>query len=273
MTGQPGFGEVLRAHRRAGRLTWEQLAGMSGASARTLSDLERGRSKGPQHRTVTALADALALDERASRQLVELARSGRLRDHWSCPGGLCELPRMVGDFTGRSTELIWLSELVYAESTPGVGVVGLITGAAGLGKTSFAVRAVPAERPSFPGGVFFVNLFGMSPHPVVAGDALWMLLRAFGVADQQIPGPGGLFIRCSHSPLRQSDRQRLGSRRDYGLVSFRRTADSRNCDSAAPAGPWSDPLRRSVHARGQPREHSGSRRVGQRGLDCDRRPR
>ncbi|GAA1932179.1 XRE family transcriptional regulator [Streptomyces durmitorensis] len=166
----------------------EQLAGMSGVSARTLSDLERGHSKGPQHRTVTALADALALGEGARRQLVELARSGRLRDHWSRPGGLCELPRMVDDFTGRGTELIWLSELVYAESTPGVGVVGLITGAAGLGKTSFAVRAAHAERPSFPGGVFFVNLFGMSPHPVGAGDALRMLLRAFGVADQQIPG-------------------------------------------------------------------------------------
>src|SRR3984957_14434029 len=58
---QPGFGEVLRGHRRAARLTLEQLAEVSGVSARTLSDLERGRSTGPQHRTVTALADALVL--------------------------------------------------------------------------------------------------------------------------------------------------------------------------------------------------------------------
>jgi DNA-binding XRE family transcriptional regulator len=46
----------------AARLTLEQLAEMSGVSARTLSDMERGRSKGPQHRTVTALADTLALE-------------------------------------------------------------------------------------------------------------------------------------------------------------------------------------------------------------------
>jgi transcriptional regulator with XRE-family HTH domain len=37
---------VLRGHRRAARLTLEQLAEASGVSARALSDLERGRSKG-----------------------------------------------------------------------------------------------------------------------------------------------------------------------------------------------------------------------------------
>src|ERR1700744_3071558 len=85
--GNMGFGEVLRGHRRAARLTLEQLAEASGVSARTLSDMERGRSKGPQHRTVTALADALTLAVEARTQLVELARDGRLRDHWTRPVG------------------------------------------------------------------------------------------------------------------------------------------------------------------------------------------
>ncbi|MGW2363926.1 helix-turn-helix domain-containing protein [Streptomyces phaeofaciens] len=58
MNGRLGFGELLRGHRRAARLTLEQLAEAAGVSARTLSDMERGRSRGPQHRTVTALADA-----------------------------------------------------------------------------------------------------------------------------------------------------------------------------------------------------------------------
>jgi transcriptional regulator with XRE-family HTH domain len=100
----PGFGEVLRGHRRAARLTLEQLAEVSGVSVRTLSDMERGRSKGPQQRTVTALADALALEEDARKQFVELARDGRLRDHWARPAGAGELPRLVGDFTGRAAE-------------------------------------------------------------------------------------------------------------------------------------------------------------------------
>jgi len=178
---------VLRGHRRAARLTLEQLAEVSGVSARTLSDMERGQSKGPQHRTVTALADALALDGDARRELFELARDGRLRDHWARPAGRCELPRLVDDFTGREAELIWMSELVYAESAPGAGLVGLVTGSGGMGKTTLAVRAAHLLRPSFPGGVFFIDLLGMSPRPASAADALRLLLRALGAADEQIP--------------------------------------------------------------------------------------
>jgi hypothetical protein len=37
--GRLGFGVVLRGHRRAARLTLEQLAEVSGVSARTLSDI------------------------------------------------------------------------------------------------------------------------------------------------------------------------------------------------------------------------------------------
>jgi transcriptional regulator with XRE-family HTH domain len=182
------FAEALRGHRRAARLTLEQLADVSGVSARTLSDMERGRSKGPQRRTVTALADALALEEGARQELFELARDGRLRDHWTRPAGRCELPRLVDDFTGRAAELVWMSELADAEGAPGAGVAGLITGSGGMGKTTLAVRAAHLLRPSFPGGVFFVDLLGMSPRPAAAADALRLLLRALGVADEQIPG-------------------------------------------------------------------------------------
>ncbi|HUD39419.1 MAG TPA: helix-turn-helix transcriptional regulator [Streptosporangiaceae bacterium] len=188
ITGNQGFGEVLRRHRRAARLTLEQLAQVSGVSARTLSDMERGRSKGPQHRTVAALADALVLDGDARKQFIELARDGRLRDHWTRPAGVCELPRLVEDFTGRAAELAWIGELAYAESSQGAGVVGLITSSGGMGKTTLAVRAAHALRPSFPGGVFFLDLLGMSPRPMAAGDALRLLLRALGAADEQVPG-------------------------------------------------------------------------------------
>ncbi|MGV9386106.1 tetratricopeptide repeat protein [Nonomuraea sp. NPDC003707] len=184
----PTFAEELRRHRRAARLTLEQLAEASGVSARTLSDMERGRSKGPQHRNVIALADALGLADAGRKQLIELAREGRLRDHWARPTGLCELPRSVDDFTGRAAGLAWTSELLRAADAPGAAGVGLITGSAGLGKTTLTVRAAHALRPDFPHGVFFLDLFGMSPQPLPADDALGMLLRALGIADQQIPG-------------------------------------------------------------------------------------
>ena len=173
---------MLRGHRRAARLTLEQLAEASGVSARTLSDLERGRSRGPQHRTVTALADALGLDQDARRTLVELARDGRLGDHWTRPARLCELPRLVDDFTGRAAELAWVRELARAGNA-----VGLVTGSGGMGKTTLAIRAGHDLRPNFPDGVLFVDLLGMSPRPMAAADALRLLLRALGVADEQVP--------------------------------------------------------------------------------------
>ncbi|MFC6084187.1 ATP-binding protein [Sphaerisporangium aureirubrum] len=182
-----GFAELLRGHRHAARLTLEQLAEASGVSARTLSDMERGRSKGPQHRTVTALADALALGEADREQLIGQARDGRLRDHWTRPTGLCELPRSVDDFTGRAAEMAWTDDLVHGGDTPGAAGVALITGAAGLGKTTFAVRAAHVLRPDFPGGVFFVDLFGMSPRPLAADDAVTQLLRALGTAERHMP--------------------------------------------------------------------------------------
>ncbi len=61
----------------------------------------------------------------------------------------------------------------------------------GDGVIEAAVDAALTEgrlRPSFPGGVFFLDLFGMSPRPMAARDALRLLLRALGVADKQVPG-------------------------------------------------------------------------------------
>jgi hypothetical protein len=101
---------------------------------------------------------------------------------------VCELPRLVDDFTGRAAELAWVSDLAYGESSRGAGVVGLVTSTGGMGKTTLAVRGAHALRPSFPGGVLFLDLFGMSGQPMAAGDALRLLLRALGAADEQVPG-------------------------------------------------------------------------------------
>ncbi|MEV4249844.1 helix-turn-helix domain-containing protein [Streptosporangium canum] len=187
ITASSSFAELLRQYRRAARLTLEQLAEASGVSARTLSDMERGRSTGPQQRTVTALAQALSLGEDARRQFIERARQGRLRDHWTRPSGLYELPRSVDDFTGRAAELAWVDDFVHAADTPGAAGVALITGAAGLGKTTFAVHAAHVLRQSFPDGVFFVDLFGMSSQPLAIDDALTQLLRALGITDRRLP--------------------------------------------------------------------------------------
>ncbi|WBB61768.1 tetratricopeptide repeat protein [Streptomyces sp. WMMC500] len=178
---------MLRGHRQAARLTLEQLAESSGVSVRTLSDVERGRSKGPQHRTVLALADALSLAAPDRQRLVDLARDGRLRDHWARPSGLCALPPAVADFTGRAAELTWIDDFARAAGSPGSAAAGLVTGSAGSGKTTLVIRAAHALRPAFGDGVLFLDLLGMSARPRPAADALGLLLGGLGVTDRQAP--------------------------------------------------------------------------------------
>ena len=50
---------TVRRFRLAADLTLVRLSELSGLSDRTLSDIERGASLGPQHRTMLAVVDAL----------------------------------------------------------------------------------------------------------------------------------------------------------------------------------------------------------------------
>ncbi|MGY5007875.1 helix-turn-helix domain-containing protein [Streptomyces sp. 900105755] len=83
--GATAFGAMLRSLRRAARLTLEELSQASGVSVRALGDMERGRSRGPQRRTVDALAAALKLDREQSQRLQRLADAGRERGGPAAP--------------------------------------------------------------------------------------------------------------------------------------------------------------------------------------------
>ncbi|MFJ6198227.1 ATP-binding protein [Micromonospora sp. NPDC092111] len=189
MDGDGSFAVVLRAARHGAGLTLEELAEASGVSVRALSDMERGRALGPQRRTVVSIADALTLAGAARDQFVALARAGRARPAYlAAAPGLCELPGSIGDFTGRHAELAWIFELVdqRAEAAGRTGVA-VISGGAGLGKTTLAVRAAHRLRDRFPGGVHFVEALGMSGHPIDSGEILARVLRALGARGPQIP--------------------------------------------------------------------------------------
>ncbi|MFI9323636.1 tetratricopeptide repeat protein [Kitasatospora aureofaciens] len=78
-SGTGEFGHLLAGHRVAAGLTQEDLAATAGVSLRALGDMERGRTRGPQRRTVRALAAALGLDGAQSAALEGAAQSGRPR--------------------------------------------------------------------------------------------------------------------------------------------------------------------------------------------------
>lgn len=91
------FGELLRGHRVGASLTQEELADGSGVSVRAISDMERGRAKGPRRRTVEALARALGLrlNDAEQSELLDTAKAGRMRK--PAGGGTWALPPDVPD--------------------------------------------------------------------------------------------------------------------------------------------------------------------------------
>jgi tetratricopeptide (TPR) repeat protein/transcriptional regulator with XRE-family HTH domain len=180
------FGELLRGHRHAAGMTIEELSEASGVSVRAIGDMERGRSRGPQRRTVAALADALGLAASDREALNETAKAGRPRSV-TPPGGGCELPRAVGDFAGRRAELARLEELADEAAGDGPAVAATISGGPGLGKTTLVIRAAESMAERFPDGRLFLDLRGMDDSPLSPGSALSVLLKAFGVADDRIP--------------------------------------------------------------------------------------
>ncbi|MHC5903878.1 helix-turn-helix domain-containing protein [Streptomyces sp. S6] len=183
------FGQRLRSLRSAAGLSQEALAHAAGVSVRALADMERGRTRGPQRRTVQALAEALGLTEGAAAELEKAAAEGRPRPRAdlgpAAPTALA-LPRDIQDFTARGPALARLLDLAR-DAGPDRPAVSVIAGQPGLGKTAFAVHAAHLLAPHFPDGRFALDLHGMDPEPTTPRDALARLLGAMGVADASIP--------------------------------------------------------------------------------------
>ncbi|WP_225827612.1 ATP-binding protein [Streptomyces naphthomycinicus] len=183
------FGQRLRNLRVRAGLSQEALSHAAGVSVRALADMERGRTRGPQRRTVQALAEALGLDDADSAALEKSAAVGRPRPRaatGAAGSGVLALPRDIQDFTARGPALARLLELAR-DTDPGRPAVTVVAGQPGLGKTAFAVHAAHHLAPHFPDGQFALDLHGMDPEPTTPRDALARLLGAIGVADTAIP--------------------------------------------------------------------------------------
>ncbi|MGW1978969.1 ATP-binding protein [Streptomyces sp. NPDC001889] len=183
------FGQLLRTLRSAAGRSQEELALAAGLSVRALANLERGRTRGPQRRTVEALARALGLDADDAHRLEASAAPGRQRARPTAgpgPSGHLPLPRDVHGFTARGDALRDLENLA-GSAAPAHPTVAVVTGAPGLGKTAFAVHAAHRLAPRFPDGHFHLDLRAMDDEPVRPGDALARLLRAIGVGERSLP--------------------------------------------------------------------------------------
>ncbi|MYT26355.1 AfsR family transcriptional regulator, partial [Streptomyces sp. SID7760] len=164
---------------------------------RTLSYLEKGRSRGPQRRTVQALAKALCLDPADARELEEAASAGRPRParapdvaapavtpeatlHTSAPD---LLPRAPRGFHGRTSELAALTV-----ASAGEAPVCLVVGPAGVGKTALVLHWAHHDPAGLADGRLYADLRGFSgTGQPAAVEVLREFLLALGVENERIP--------------------------------------------------------------------------------------
>ncbi|KOX03563.1 AfsR/SARP family transcriptional regulator [Streptomyces sp. NRRL B-3648] len=100
-----------------------------------------------------------------------------------------QLPASVPDFTGRSSFVSELSEVLSSasEAEGRVMAVSALAGIGGVGKTTLAVHVAHRARGAFPDGQLYVDLQGTGPRPAEPETVLGSFLRALGTPDTAIP--------------------------------------------------------------------------------------
>ncbi len=156
------FGELLKKHRLAMRLSQEELAETAGLSARDISRLERGVRLCPHRDTVRLLALALGLSpEEAS----SLAASGRGLDA-PHPGPLSaemQVRHPSSSFVGREREVAEVRQLL------GMTDLLTLTGAGGAGKTRLALAVIASVAGEYTDGLRVVELAPLAEPDLVPG--------------------------------------------------------------------------------------------------------
>ena len=198
------FGARLGAYRQAAGFSQQELAERSGLSVRTISNLERDRTKLPHPGSLRRLADALELRGQARGEFFSTA-GRRLADDATAsavtvldgrrglPGGHPvprQLPAPVRQFVGRQAELAALTGLLdTSDSATAAVVISAIAGTAGVGKTALAVHWAHQVAARFPDGQLYVNLRGFDPsgRPMPPAEAIHGLLDALEVPAERIP--------------------------------------------------------------------------------------
>ncbi|MEV6652914.1 BTAD domain-containing putative transcriptional regulator [Streptomyces sp. NPDC051219] len=99
---------------------------------------------------------------------------------------LRQLPPRLPDFVGRQAHLDRMLGLLGSPNASVPRIV-VVTGVAGVGKSSFAVHAAHLLRGSFPDGQLYTDLRTSSHRPAEPGDILVSLLRTVGVSGAAIP--------------------------------------------------------------------------------------
>jgi tetratricopeptide (TPR) repeat protein/DNA-binding XRE family transcriptional regulator len=146
------FGSRLRACRRSAGLSQQELARWSGLSIRTISDLERGRTRWPYRDSLYRLADALELAGTARADFIALAGRRVARGVGSKGGDPLSTPAVLAEGGDPLSTPAVVAEGGDPLSTPALGDRGP-GGSAGWRPASGRVvpRQLPIAVPGFTG--------------------------------------------------------------------------------------------------------------------------
>ncbi|MGH3681752.1 MAG: BTAD domain-containing putative transcriptional regulator, partial [Natronosporangium sp.] len=149
---------------------------------------ELGVEPGPQlQRRYTAIL----------RRDPDLDRPGPDRSAGPSPVQPAQLPPATGHFTGRSRELAALNRLLGEP-----GQLGVVSGPAGMGKTTLAVEWAHRAADRFGDGQLFLDLRGHDPATALpVTEALTHLLAGLGVPPGQTPADLTGQIACYRSAV------------------------------------------------------------------------
>ncbi|MFI5584364.1 BTAD domain-containing putative transcriptional regulator [Amycolatopsis sp. NPDC051758] len=101
---------------------------------------------------------------------------------------ISQLPAAVPNLAGRTEELAWLDGLV-TRAEAGETTIAVVTGTAGVGKSTLVVWWAHRVARRFPDGVLFASLRGFDPHhpPLEPAELLTQFLLGLGVETAKIP--------------------------------------------------------------------------------------
>nr|MDT0662837.1 tetratricopeptide repeat protein [Micromonospora sp. DSM 115978] len=187
-----------RQARQLGRseLTYRELAARTGWSIGTLAGYFGGRVLPPTDRfdLLVGLLGATPAERGRLATARDRAHESRRRPKHTLDTPVPrQLPVACVPFAGRTRQLAELDGLIRSRggrgrSAPG-GAVAVLSGSAGVGKTSLAVHWAHRVTDRFPDGQLFVSLRGFDPNrpPVGPAEVVRDLLDALGVTARAVP--------------------------------------------------------------------------------------
>nr|WP_062330614.1 BTAD domain-containing putative transcriptional regulator [Herbidospora sakaeratensis] len=98
-----------------------------------------------------------------------------------------QLPPAAADFTGRDRQ----SAALGAALKSGGGIVQIVAGRAGSGKSALALHVAHQVADAFPDGRLYAELRGMTAAPADPGEVLGRFLKALGVTPDALPESTG----------------------------------------------------------------------------------